>query len=162
MEDRQRPFFSATNALIPYQSPPWRGAAQRRGGFPAPLKRPALLLRAVSSSLQCRHNLSKTGKSGLQVFNDFGCQLLRLRQIIKVGQTFVFEPKNIQAGFIPSEYLVIRECTPPPLRVRFRVPGFPPSPTVLWVIALDKILQVFKALIIFSVLWESLRHRGKA
>ncbi len=39
-------------------------------------------------------------------------KFIRLRKIIKIRQTLVFQPEDVQAGFIPTDYLVIVESAP--------------------------------------------------
>jgi hypothetical protein len=79
-------------------------------------------------------NAAKHLQDGLEVVGNLPGQDFRLREVLQVFQTVVFEPEDIQAGLVPLDYLLIGEG-PEALELLALVP-------VLRIIALDEVLQV--------------------
>lgn len=91
----------------------------------------------------CQHR-PKTTQPRLQVLNDLLGQLIRLRQIIEVGETFVLEPEDIETGFITAHEFFVGIFTPAALRTLFPIPGRLPLVPVLCIVAIDELNQVLK------------------
>ena len=69
-------------------------------------------------------------QAGFQILDDLGRQIVRLRQIVQIGQALVLEPENIQAGLVAGQNLLDVEFSPAPFRVFDFVPIFPSTATI--------------------------------
>src|ERR1017187_503111 len=74
---------------------------------------------------------------GLQVFDDLGSDDIGGRQIGGVFQAFVLEPKDVQAGLVTFDQVVIAE--------RVELLGFLPLVAIFGVVAGDKVVKVLAA-----------------
>ena len=94
---------------------------------------------------QSPDDTTKTVQSGLHVLDDLGGQIIRFRQVIQIGQTFVLEPEDVQAALVPCDDLFTGELAPPPFGIGSRVPALFPLMAVERVVADNKLLQVIMA-----------------
>ena len=69
-------------------------------------------------------NLTKASQPRFNIIDNIRRYVVWLRQIVQVGQRFVFQPENIQAGFIAGDDLLITEFTPAAFGVFLIVPDF--------------------------------------
>ena len=94
-------------------------------------------------SKPCR-NIAKTVQPRLQVVDDLQCQFIRLGQIVQIGKALVFQPENIQAGFVTRDDLLVIEFSPAAFRILL-APGFLPLMAVERVVTADELLQILEA-----------------
>lgn len=83
---------------------------------------------------QVRSNRGELVQRGLQVFGDFGCNYVRIGQICCVLKTLVFQPEDIQAGFVALHEIVVGE--------RAKTLGFFAFVPVLGVVAADEVVEM--------------------
>jgi hypothetical protein len=73
--------------------------------------------------LDIGHDLFKALHPGFEIFNNLQRQFVRIGQIFQVCQAVVFEPKDVEAGFISGNNIVIPIFPPASLGIVFS-PGF--------------------------------------
>jgi hypothetical protein len=81
-------------------------------------------------------------QGGFEVFDDFLGDNVRLGEIVGLFQAFVSEPENIQAGFVAVDELFIGVSAPALAGILLR-PSRRPLMTVLGIVALDELVEVF-------------------
>ena len=72
--------------------------------------------RRQASFLQLSGNVRKLFERGLQIFSDFLGQHFWGRQILAVFERVVFEPEDVEVGFVAFDDLVVGEAAPAALR----------------------------------------------
>lgn len=63
-------------------------------------------------------------QASFDVINDFFGEDFRFGQVVEIGEAFVLEPKDVQAGLVACEYILERKLAPATFGILFRVPGF--------------------------------------
>src|ERR1035437_9343864 len=63
---------------------------------------------SFSELRQARRHVAETGQGRFQVFDDLLGQDVRCREIVEVVETFVLEPKDVQARLVAGDQLLIR------------------------------------------------------
>ncbi|MGJ0485563.1 MAG: hypothetical protein ACR65R_13695 [Methylomicrobium sp.] len=91
-------------------------------------------------SIQHSRNFPKTSQPRFDIVDDLCRNIVRLGQIVEVGQRFILQPENIQAGFVAGQDLLIGKFAPAAFGVVLVVLGFGALMAVDWVIAGDEIL----------------------
>ena len=90
--------------------------------FPPPSSRGGVGGRRVPDNGKI--DLFKACHCCFEIFDDVVGQYIGVRQIVQIGQAFVFQPEDIQAGFVAVDDFVIGELAPAAFRIGFRVPRF--------------------------------------
>ena len=73
---------------------------------------PAPIPPHVTEFLQRRRNCPEAVQPRLEVLDDLFGQFIRFGQVIQIGEALVFQPENIQAGFVARNDLIIAELAP--------------------------------------------------
>ena len=79
----------------------------------------------------------------METFHNVGGKFVRAGQIIEVGKGTVFDPENIQTGFVAGKDFVNGETAEASIGIAF-APGFFAVMTVWRIVALDELLQIVK------------------
>ena len=75
---------------------------------------------------------------GLQIFHNILRKDIGIGEIIQVCQRFIFDPENIQTGFVPSGDFFVSVFAPTAIRIAF-TPGLQTVKAVCRIIAGDRI-----------------------
>jgi len=94
------------------------------------------------------HDLLKALNTCFKVFDDLFCQHIRIREIIKVGQTFISDPEDVQTGFVAGNDLFLAKFAPSALGIVFR-PGLLSFVSIFRMIAGYEILQIVIGHLVF-------------
>ena len=73
---------------------------------------------------QGQEHILQTRQSRLQALDDLFGQLLRLGQVVEVGEAVVLQPEEVEAGFVAGGQLGVGELPPAAGRIFLRVPCF--------------------------------------
>ena len=73
----------------------------------------------LTSPINRFHNLFETLQPSLYIFNDFTGKNVRVGEIVQVCQALVFEPEDIQIGFVPGDDFLVSEFPPSSFGVFF-------------------------------------------
>jgi hypothetical protein len=84
-------------------------------------------------------------ESGFKVFGDVFGEVFGIGEIVEVGKALVFEPGDVEAGFIAGDELGVGEPAPAAVGALFGVPGLFTGVAVGWLIARDEVGQVLEA-----------------
>ena len=87
------------------------------------------------------HQFLKAIHRRLQILNDIRSEDIGIGEAVQVGQGFVLDPEDVEAGLVALEDLVHGEFAPAAVGIGFR-PGFVAVMAVFGVIAADEVLQV--------------------
>ena len=88
---------------------------------------------------QLRFQLLKALQSALEVFNDIIGQHVGRRQAVQIGEGFILDPEDIEAGLVPREDVGNVEFAPAAVRVLL-APCFGALVAILRMIAGNEIL----------------------
>lgn len=91
--------------------------------------------------IQRCHQFLKAVHGRLQILDDIRRQDIGIGQAVQVCKGPVFDPENVQAGFVPLQDFINAEFAPASFGVFFR-PGFGALVAVLRVVALNEIRKV--------------------
>jgi len=84
-------------------------------------------------------------QAGFDVFDDFLGEVFGVREVVEVGEPAVFEPEEVEAGFVASDDFGVGEFAPAAVGVFVSVLGFFAYVAVGRVVAGDEVGEVFKA-----------------
>ena len=65
------------------------------------------------------HNLPETVQARLKILNDLIGQNIRIWQVVQISQALIFQPEDIEVGFVPCQYFFIAEFSPAAFGIRF-------------------------------------------
>lgn len=88
---------------------------------------------------------TKTTQTGRDILDDLFGEVRRFGEIIEVRKGVIFQPKQIEAGFVAGGEFRKRELPPTALRVLFGMPGFLPLLAVRRVVAVNELAEIFEA-----------------
>lgn len=54
----------------------------------------------------------KSSESGLQILSNLFRQLIRIREVVEVGEGIVFEPEDVKVGFVAGDDLLVGGFAP--------------------------------------------------
>ena len=110
-----------------------------------------------------RH-LPEALRGRFQVFDDVVRRLVRVRQVVQIGEALVLKPEEIEAGLVPDRHFLVTEATPPTIGIRLRVSGFLALMKVFGMVALNEVPQVlqFQGVLLQGVVDGSLRGHEDA
>ncbi len=58
------------------------------------------------------HDLLKTLDTSFQVFDDLFGKYIRIREVVQIGQAFVSDQEDVQAGFVTGDDVFIGKFAP--------------------------------------------------
>ena len=80
-------------------------------------------------------------ESGFDVLDDVLREVFRVGQVVEVGEAAVFEPKEVEAGFVAGVDFLAAEFPPATFGVLLQVPGFFADMPVGGMVAGDEVGQ---------------------
>ena len=91
------------------------------------------------------HNLPEAVEPGFEVLDDLLSELVRLGEVVDVGQARIPEPEETQAGLVAGHEIVMAVAAPASVRVLLLMPGGSALVPILWVVAFDELGEMFEA-----------------
>ena len=61
-------------------------------------------------------------QAGFDIFDDVFVQIFRIGKVVQVGETFVFEPEDVQAGFVAGDDVGVGIFAPAAFGILFGTP----------------------------------------
>ena len=95
--------------------------------------------------VQAGQHRPKAVQARFEVFDDLLGQLVRFRQVVEVGEAFVFEPEDIETGLVARGEFFVCVLAPAAVGVLFGVPLRLAFVAVRGAVAFDEPGEVFEA-----------------